>query len=310
MNIRSPSILLLALALGGCGAAKTLALLSAYEPTLANSSPVDTTVTNVTAGRDAQGRDAQILSAFFGLDNGLPRTANRAVCEGAGAQDGMPIIFSHEIDVRTMQAGDFKVITASGRMGRIVCVTLAPADDPGELRTALLAGEFGSIDDQPVDVEIVGHLLSIDGSVNFKGAHVRPTRLEDGPSMILAEVVPEAQRALGKPATALPWGGGSGCPVGTTIVLRVTWSGGVTKPGGTEVGDDERRLYQVTIETAAGATVTVTPFALADLGDGDNNHALCLDVAGSPRSVVFPAGHLTDPRQDLNPETRIQVRAP
>ena len=40
---------------------------------------------------------------------------------------------------------------------------------------------------------------------------------------------------------------------------------------------------------------------------GDNNHELCLDVTGTPQSVYFPAGHLTDPREDLNPETMITI---
>lgn len=51
----------------------------------------------------------------------------------------------------------------------------------------------------------------------------------------------------------------------------------------------------------------VTPFALADLGDGDNHHKLCLDVAETPKSVFFPAGHMTDPREDLNPDTHIAI---
>jgi hypothetical protein len=46
---------------------------------------------------------------------------------------------------------------------------------------------------------------------------------------------------------------------------------------------------------------------LADLGDGDNNHLLCLDTADQPVSVSFPAGIFTDPNDDLNPETEIAV---
>jgi len=51
----------------------------------------------------------------------------------------------------------------------------------------------------------------------------------------------------------------------------------------------------------------VTPFALADLNDGDNNHLLCLDTTDRAIAVSFPAGHLTDPREDLNPSTTIAV---
>ncbi|MHA3842447.1 hypothetical protein ACSMXM_14280 [Pacificimonas sp. ICDLI1SI03] len=50
------------------------------------------------------------------------------------------------------------------------------------------------------------------------------------------------------------------------------------------------------------------PVALADLGDGDNNHVLCLDTKDKPISAAFPAGILTDPNDDLNPDTSILVR--
>lgn len=52
----------------------------------------------------------------------------------------------------------------------------------------------------------------------------------------------------------------------------------------------------------------VVPVALADLGDGDNNHVLCLDTKDKPISAAFPAGILTDPNDDLNPDTSILVR--
>ncbi|MEL6737853.1 MAG: hypothetical protein AAFO28_02900, partial [Pseudomonadota bacterium] len=62
----------------------------------------DTTQTDVTARIDASGREAGLVSAFFGLDQGLPSpAADWAVCEGAGGADGMPVIFSHEVDVTT-----------------------------------------------------------------------------------------------------------------------------------------------------------------------------------------------------------------
>lgn len=303
-------LLLLALSLTACNNIRLARLLNAYEPTLASSSPTDTTVTDVTATVDAQGRPASILSAFFGLDDALPNISDQAICKGAAGKDGMPVIFSHEIDVESMQAGDFKVTMASGKTGEITCVTLAPADDKGELRTALLAGQYGSIDDPPAKVEIVGNLLSIDKSVNFKGMSATPIPLEEGPTIILAELIPENQLELGKEPTELPFGGGGGCPVGTKQVVNVTWVGGVTKPGGDEADDVERVQYTVTIQKVDGSEAQVTPFALADLVDGDNNHKLCLDVDGTPKSVDFPAGYLTDPRDDPNPDTTMQVTAP
>ena len=220
----------------------------------------------------------------------------------------MPVIFSHEIDVTTMQPGDFSVQRASGDMGEIFCVTLAPADDHGELRTVLLAGEYGDLGDPPVQVTITGNILSIDNTLNFKGARVDVTPLAEGPTMVWAERVPQDEWALGKEATPLAWGGGSGCPEATKQVVRVTWAGGVTKPGGNEADDVERVQYQVDVLREDSTQAVVTPFAIADLGDGDNNHALCLDVAGTPRAVHFPAGYMTDPNEDLNPETTVSVQ--
>lgn len=290
-----------------CSTLQNVSDILSYEIKLASSEQKDTTVTSVASRVDAQGRKAGLLVAFFGLDNHLPKVADRGVCKGAGGMDGMPVIFSHEIDVSTMQAGDFKVTMSSGKVGQVLCATLAPADDPGELRTALLAGEFGSQEDQPAKVEIVGSILSIDRSINFKGQTIGVTRLEDGATIVLAQNVPREQWELGKAATRLRWGGGSRCPVGTKNVVRVVWAGGVTKPGGEEVDDKERMQYKVTLRQSNGTLSAIVPFALADLNDGDNNHLLCLDTEGAPESVSFPSGFLADPRGDLNPSTRAEI---
>jgi hypothetical protein len=221
--------------------------------------------------------------------------------------DGMPVIFSHEVDVATLEPGDFRITTTSGQVGKVVCLTLAPADDPGELRTALLIGEYGSAKDQPARVEIVGSVLSKDHLVNFRGASVKVTPLESGPALVWAERVPQAAWALGRKATRLPWGGGDGCPVGTAQVVRVTWDGGIKKRDGGDADSGVGMLYAVTVIGPEGTTRIVKPMALADLGDGDNNHALCLDVADPAVSIRFPAGHLTDPRDDLNGDTQVAV---
>lgn len=278
-----------------------------YEQRLTSTEMSDTTETGVTATMDPDGREATLLSAFFGLDNGLPPAANRVICDGAAAMDGMPVIFSHELDTETLQAGDLEVTTESGTTGEILCVTLAPADDKGEWRTVLVVGELGSQDDQPATVTIVGNLLSMDGSVNFLGANVEVIELEAGPTITLAAVVPEADRDFGRPATLLRWGGGSACPEGTQQVVRATWAGGVTLPGGAEADDSIRSAYKVTVASADDASRDVTPFALGDLGDGDNNHLLCLDTTDPVVAVSFPAGLMTDPREDLNPVTQQSV---
>ena len=278
-----------------------------YDRTLDAYSQVDTTVSDVTNAIGPDGRPASLVSAFFGLDDALPLIADRLICEGAAGKDGMPVVFSHEVDIRTLEPGDFKVTTSTGAIGKTTCLSLAPADDPGELRTVLLVGQFGSSNDQPAKVEIVGNLLSIDDTVNFKGMSVKVTPLEDGPSLVLAERIPREEWTLNARGTSLQFGGGSGCPINTKQVIRVTWNGGITKPNGHDVDDLERRLYSVTVQQHDNSLKEITPFALGDLHDGDNNHKLCLDTTALVKSVSFPAGHLTDPRGDLNPSTSIAV---
>jgi ribosomal protein S13 len=112
----------------------------------------------------------------------------------------------------------------------------------------------------------------------------------------------ECHRAM-RHGLPLPVRGGSGCPESTRQVVRAVWSGGVTKPGGDEV-DVERRAYRVLGDGGASEPSEVSPFAFGDLGDGDNYPELCLDTEAPALRVAFPAGLMTDPREDLNPATR------
>ena len=274
------------------------ALLSACSR---SAGPPQSTAPRTGVMKTGQGR---LISAFFGLDHALPRQAD-FICRGAARQDGMPVILSTTIDSRTLDREDFVVITRAGLERTPSCVTLAPAIGPGELRTVLLVGDLGSAADPPVRVRVVGDILS-DGAtgqvVNFHGAELRVTPLEEGPTIVWAEEVPKDQWSGGGRS------GGTPCPAGTVQVVRVVWSGGVRLPNGDEAGDAERALYRVTMRSTDGLATEVVPFALADLDDNDNNHSLCLDVVGAPLSVSFPAGHLVDPRGDLNPNTETEVR--
>lgn len=114
----------------------------------------------------------------------------------------MPVIFSHEVYGDSVQAGDFRVVAESGAVGEIVCVTPAPAADNGELRTIRVIGEYGSAEDRPVGVEIVGNLLSKDRQLNFIGARAKAIALEEGPAMQWSGVIPGSQWELGKAATS------------------------------------------------------------------------------------------------------------
>lgn len=244
--------------------------------------------------------EPSLLSAFFGLDDSRQIAVRTAlVCQGISGRDGMPVIFSHEVDPDTLDPEDFRVVRASGEIGTVGCVTLRPADDVGELRTALVVGNYGSSEDPPASVEIVGDLMSLDGNLNFMGATAPVIPLADGPTIILAEHVPPNYWSLG---------GEVDCPrPGLRSIVRAVWVGGITKPGGDEIDETEMALYRVSLRQPDGTVVDVAPMAVGDLNDNDNNHELCLDVEGEPLSVSFPAGFLTDPNEDLNPYTEIAV---
>ena len=104
-----------------------------------------------------------LLSAFFGLDNGVPGLLFG--CGLPGLQDGMPIVLDRRIPLPVLlDPSVFVVHRASGAESPVDCATLAPADEAEERRTILLVGEFASDDDPPVGVEIVGTLLTDDGA--------------------------------------------------------------------------------------------------------------------------------------------------
>ena len=244
----------------------------------------------------------RLLSAFFGLDNALPFVANR-LCFGAWRKDGMPVVMSHTLRAETLEPEDFQIIRQSGISTAPNCVTLRPAQDIGENRTVLLIGEFGDMDDDPPHkVVVVGDLMSevpTNTPVNFKGTEVEVIPLKDGPTLIRAEVIP---REIWGQADRL-----SACPQDSRQVVRVTWTGGISLPTGDPMGDSEAALYRVTVRQVNGARQQIAPISLADLGDRDNNHHLCLDTDTQPISVSFPAGHFVDPNQDLNPDTDVDL---
>ncbi|MBZ2187352.1 MAG: hypothetical protein K7J46_21840 [Bryobacter sp.] len=264
----------------------------------ANSARSDRTA----APQPALGR-GQVVSAFFGVDNRLPLLARFRVCEGAGQRDGIVLVFDRELDPATIEAGDIAVRTQSGRAGEMVCVTLMPAADEGERRSLLLVGEFGNAgQDPPAEVEIVGHLLSRDKEIDYRGGKRNVMPLEAGPMLVWAERVTTSGARPGKGL----WARGSACPAGTAQALLVTWSGAVRRRDGDELTSLERSLYEVVMEDGR----RVEPFALGDLDDGDNHHLLCLRETGQPVQVQFPAGPLGDANQDANPATQVVVRDP
>ncbi len=246
-------------------------------------------------------REAKILTVFFGLDNALPRTA-RVMYKKAYGKDGMPIVFSHELDPGTLDATDFEITTKNGAVFPVEAVSLMPAEEAFELRTVLLIGAYGNYpDNPPVSLEIVGDLMSRTG-VNFKSQTKEIIPLPDGPILSYAEYF-----RFTEDYPYVEKGAGCDCPrEKTSVVVKAVWAGGVRALNGEELGANELSAFEVALVQGSD-TITVTPFQLADLSDNDNNIDLCLAESGTPISLSVKENTAIDPRDDPNPRTEIEV---
>ena len=236
--------------------------------------------------QDGGGESVQILFAFFGLDNGVPGMLFG--CGLAGRQDGMPIVLDRRIPLPALlDPSVFVVHRLSGAQSPVDCATLAPAVEAEERRTILLIGEYGSAGDPPVGVEIVGSLLTDEG-VDAKGTLGETvTPLEAGPSIVLAELYQ---------ISGLPTGDADECPPDTDHIIKTTWDGGVSGPGGVHL--DETHRLGTTVEYANGEVRVAT--LLADALDHDNHVEFCMSAPGDPVAISASAGLYEDPNGDLN----------
>ena len=246
-------------------------------------------------------REAKMLSAFFGLDNALNNRA-RLIWRKAPGKDGMPIVFTHEIDPSTLDASDFQIKTQKGDTRMVEFVSYKPAVEEFELRTLLLIGEYGEYpDNEPVEVEIIGELRSRDGQ-DLKGQKISVTPLEEGPFISYAEYF-----KIDNKYPYVEKGNGCDCPKSETqMVVRTVWSGGVRAKDGKDLSDADLDKFHVTL-VQENDTIEVNPFRLADLNDNENNVDLCIKETGIPIFVRVDANTTIDPRDDLNPATTIEV---
>ena len=246
-------------------------------------------------------RKAKMLSAFFGLDNAMPQRAMGIWLQAPG-KDGMPLVFSHEIDPKTLNANLFQITTQKGQKLSVAFATFKPAIEEFELRTVLLIGEFGNApDNEPAQVEIIGDLKTRDGQ-NLKGQKVTVTPLEDGPFISYAEYFmfdndyPFREK-------------GTGCDCSKTeteMVVRTVWAGGVSATDGNELGKRELSSFTITLVQNSD-TVKVHPFAISDVNDNDNNIDLCIKEKGRPIIVEANQNIAIDPRGDKNPYTKMKI---
>ena len=270
------------LVVGLCVAALGLAALALVGCAL-RQEPTPARVTERTTLDD---HPPQMVSAFFGLDNALPRRA-MFLWRSAPGKDGMPVTFSRRVE-GPIDPTAFTIVTRSGARLHPSFATTRPADEVSERHTVLLIGELGNEpDDPPVKVEMTGH-LTLAGDADAHGMSVPVTPLAHGPSLVLAYAT--------RPGKI-----DSNCPPETKQIIVVVWAGGV-RPMSDVTYEDHRRGY--TIATTDGGVV---PIALGNLGDGDNYEHLYLDTEAKPLRVSMKGGLLMDPRDDPNPATNVEV---
>ena len=237
-----------------------------------------------------QPQNSSILSAYHGLDQ-LPLAARRLCGFNVAGDDGMPVVFSTQLQVDSVVPESFLVIRSDGESVVPNCATLDPANEPLEQRTVLLTGDFGTFGETPLRVEVTGPLLTSDGESLIGVSTEDITPLEDGPRVVLAErFAPDTNGLAGE------------CPDGTAQVVQLTWEGGVTGPDGAALGEDQRLGTRVLLEDGA----TVNPLALVD-DDPDNHVLACLAEDSPAQSVEVHAGLFHDPGDVANPATQVGV---
>ena len=246
-------------------------------------------------------RKAILLSAFFGLDNSMPQKSI-GIWSKAPGKDGMPLVFSHEIDPATLNSNAFQITTQKGEKLNVTFATFKPAIEEFELRTVLLIGEFGNApENEPKEVEIIGDLKTRDGQ-NLKGQKIEVTPLKDGPFICYAEYF-----LLVKDYPFREKGAGCDCPnTESETVVRTVWTGGVRATNGKELGEKELTSFTITLIQNSD-TIRVHPFHIADIDDNDNNIDLCIIEKGIPILVEAKENIAIDPRDDKNSNTKMKV---
>ncbi|WP_158514856.1 hypothetical protein [Gemmatimonas phototrophica] len=236
----------------------------------------------------------EVLDVFFGLDDALPARAS-LLCRGVPVTglDGIPVTFTRRIAADFPDPSAFRITTRSGAVFTPICATLNPALGASKRHTVLLVGQLGSAGDPPVRIDIVRSVPLLEGGDAIGLSSDRVTALERGPELRIGYRYARSE---------LP---GTSCPQSTQQIVQITWAGGVTAPGGDELGEAARLAMRVTLSNG----VEVLPIALADLGDNDNYTHLCLDTQTAAESVSVASGVAVDPRGDLNPRTSIRITA-
>jgi len=251
---------------------------------------------------------ARILSAAWGLNNG-----NRCPTGETGL-DNIPVTFTWFIETPSIDVTDFLITRDDGTTINPTCALQFPPNEPNELQTVNLIGDFGDpAAARPVTVTVVGDLKGHEPRQN-QWLAIRPGLSH---SIVQIEAGPDISDAWMLTPRMLE-GDMNACRVGSTFV-RVVWSNGMTAyPTGAEIGDAVVNSYRAIFTLRNGKTISIRPLAVADLADhstpamDDNMHDLCLPpiAAGAElREIRVAANLLQDPNGDPDGVQRFTVRS-
>lgn len=244
------------------------------------------------------GEGPKILSAYMGVINVPPDDVNDVARCGmeqlpVTLAEAMPVTFSVQVDQSTLFHDQFRLMDVFGDIHLPSCATLTPGDDPDELYTVLLVGQFTffrryypeRVYVQPSAGGI--RLRSIDGE-DLTGLTIdRVTLYSNGPSLVMAKLF----RGTG--------------PDGADQI-QTCWQGGVTGLDDKEL--DEEELSGFALITRMGETIV--PDGFEDVDDGDNFVVLNVPPGKDGRMIVKVTVRqhtLYDPTNNPNPYTEALV---
>lgn len=239
---------------------------------------------------DSEPSAGSIVAAYLGITDILfPGPLSDVTgCEQAFGDEGMPVVFDTQVRADTLEPSDFRITSASGAIHTPTCATLAPADEPDELFTVLLAGPLGTDSDRPVAVEVVGELSATDGRFLGGLSISEVMYFESGVTLALGFVDLAGSLCASR---------------GSTVEVALAFTGGVTAFANQELDDDDLAGFRILGADSAEST----PLAFDDLGDGDNHVVLCVPEGVRPRRVELSPNTVFDPTNNPNPATGLDV---
>lgn len=245
----------------------------------------------------------KIVSASFEYDNKVPAKAEKWA-KGASGKDGILLTLSHNIDISTLSADHFTVITKNKTKYKPEIATFSPAEEHFETRAVWLYGLMGNnINNPPSEIFITGELKSQDGQ-RFYGEKISVDPIKSLPKVVNAEYFTYNDKYPHKAS-----GKGCDCPKNKTKwVLQTMWNSPVKSMKDEELGNESLEKFKVMAWSTDNKLNAYTPFQFGDLNDDDNFVDLCFDDTFSPVAFEIEANTVMDHWRYANKKQKVQIK--